>query len=68
MTLDERNELLRDTRPGHRVQTWYCSDCDCEHTASVIGGVVVPPLESPPLQSLKEVESTREEREDYEHD
>lgn len=64
MTPDERDELLR---PGERVQTWWCADCRCEHTASVIGGLVVPPLESPPLQSLSAVESTRAEEEDY-HD
>lgn len=32
-TGDERNELLRD------VQTWWCADCRCEHTASVISGL-----------------------------
>lgn len=53
------------TRHGERIQTWYCSDCRSEHTASVVGGVVVPPLESPPLQSLREIESVRVEEEDY---
>lgn len=55
-----------NTRPGDQIQTFWCSDCRCEHTASVIGGVVVPPLESLPLRSLTEVESEWEEREDYE--
>lgn len=54
-------------RAGEKVQIWWCSDCQCEHEASVIGGMVVPPLESPPLQSLSEVESTRLEEEDYGH-
>lgn len=103
---------MTTTRAGDLIQRWYCSDCGCEHQASVIGGahvhefkqvegqsslecacgaasdgltelqramidhdkdmarldrnrVVVPPLESLPLQSLKEVESTRSEDEDY---
>lgn len=59
---------MTTTRAGERIQRWYCPDCRCEHTASVIGGVVVPVKESPPLQSLKEVESEREERENYERD
>lgn len=54
------------TRAGDLIQRWNCSDCRCEHEASVIGGVVVPPLEQQPLLSLKEVQSEREEREDYE--
>lgn len=58
--------MTPDTRPGHLIQRWWCSDCGCEHEASVLGGLVTPPLESPPLQSLSEVESEREEREDYE--
>lgn len=53
-------------RAGERIQTWYCSDCRCEHTASVIGGLIAPPVEAPSLQSLSEVESTRIEEEDYE--
>lgn len=55
------------TRAGDLIQRWYCAGCQCEHEASVIGGVVVPPLEQQPLQSLKEVESKRSEEEDYEH-
>lgn len=58
--------MTPESRPGERVQTWYCSDCQCEHTASVLGGPIVPPLESPPLQSPWEVESERGEQEDYE--
>lgn len=27
-------------RPGERVIKWYCSDCQCEHEASVLGGAV----------------------------
>lgn len=58
--------MTATTRAGEKVQRWWCSGCQREHEASVIGGVVMPPLESPPLQSLSEVESAREEREDYE--
>lgn len=59
--------MTTTTRPGEKIQRWYCSDCDCEHEASVIGGVVPPPpLEQQPLITLTEVESEREEREDYE--
>lgn len=58
---------MTTTRPGERTQRWYCSNCQCEHEASVIGGLVVPPLEQLPLLSLSEVESTREEREDYDY-
>lgn len=58
--------MTMTTRAGDRIQRWYCSGCGREHEASVIGGVVVPPLEQLPLESLKEVESTRVEEEDYE--
>lgn len=58
--------MTTTTRAGDLIQRWYCSDCECEHEASVIGGVVVPSLEQQPLLSLSEVESEREEREDYE--
>lgn len=59
--------MTNSDRPGDLIQRWHCSDCECEHEASVLGGLVVPPLEQPPLQSLSEVESTRLEEEDYEH-
>lgn len=59
--------MTTPTRAGDLVQRWYCADCDCEHEASVIGGLVALPLEQQPLQSLKEAESTRLEGEDYEH-
>lgn len=58
--------MTTTTRAGNLIQRWWCSDCQCEHEASVIGGLVTPPYEQPPLQSLSEVESTRVEEEDYE--
>lgn len=61
--------MTSTTRPGQFIQRWYCSDCNCEHEASVLGGAVmpvVPPERGTQLQSLWEVESTRVEEEDYE--
>lgn len=52
---------LTTPRPGERIQTWWCKDCGEEHTASVLGGVVVPPLEGTPLKSLRDVASEMEE-------
>lgn len=30
--------MTTTTRAGDLIQRWYCSDCQCEHEASVIGG------------------------------
>lgn len=51
------------TRPGERVQTWWCRDCDEEHTAPVIGGLIAPPLQGTQLKSLSECASEQEEME-----
>lgn len=60
MTAEEKAEL---PKPGERIQTWWCKDCGESHTAPVIGGLVVPPLEAPILKSLSEVQSERDEQE-----
>lgn len=65
-TSSEHHELTKDVRAGERVQRWYCSDCGCEHTGSVLSGVVMPAERGTQLQSLREAESERAEREDYE--
>jgi hypothetical protein len=33
----------REPRPGERIQTWFCEDCQTEHKGSVLGGPIGDP-------------------------
>lgn len=58
-----RYEQEMNPRAGDEVQTWFCKDCEEWHTGSVIGGPLVLLAESPPLKSLRELQSERDEQE-----
>lgn len=57
-------------RPGERVQTWWCEECQEWHRGTVLGGLIGNPhgvpVEDPfaglakPLLSISEAESERE--------
>lgn len=34
---------MQEPRPGERIQTWFCEDCQEEHTGSVLGGLIGDP-------------------------
>lgn len=35
--------LPAEPRPGERIQTWFCEDCQTQHTGSVLGGLIGDP-------------------------
>lgn len=43
--LDDGRPLteMREPRPGERIQTWFCEDCQEEHTGTVLGGLIGDP-------------------------
>ena len=40
---DGRPLTETDQHPGERIQTWFCEDCEREHTGTVLGGLIGDP-------------------------